>query len=203
MDQRTFEGVIDDLAALEYCGRLSPHFYGEPLLDKRLPELIKYVRCKLPNCYISMSTNGDFLKREICEELIKCGIDRFIVTNYDDEENSTLNMLAAKFPYYIYLRSYKEIGLVDRAGEILKRNKSLKTPCLRPSAQLVINWSGDVVLCCQDYYGQYTFGNVKESHLMSIWNNEKFKMFRDDLAQGKRSNVNICKFCDYHGEKPN
>ena len=69
MSEETYMKLIDDLARLHFRGRLSPHFYGEPLLDTRLPELISYAKKRCPNCYILVSTNGDFLTEELLKKL--------------------------------------------------------------------------------------------------------------------------------------
>lgn len=44
MDKKLFKKIIDELTSIPYKGRLSPHFYGEPLLDERLPKLLAYAR---------------------------------------------------------------------------------------------------------------------------------------------------------------
>lgn len=41
MSEKCYKKIIDELAGIGFRGRVSPHFYGEPLLDKRLPDLIK------------------------------------------------------------------------------------------------------------------------------------------------------------------
>jgi cyclic pyranopterin phosphate synthase len=196
MKQQTFEKVIDELSQLKYCGWITPVFYGEPLLDKRLPELIKYTKRKIPNCYIHIDTNGDFLDEELFTRLIKKGADRFFITNYDDEEKPRLTSLAKKYPLHIILRNYKDFKKLDRAGEIFKRNSILNIPCLRPSAELVINWKGDVLLCCQDFYAKYCMGSIHDNSLLNIWNNKKFTTYRNKLRLGQRSSIRICKHCD-------
>ena len=47
-----YKKIVDQLSNINYKALFSPHFYGEPLLDKRLPDLIEYARKKLPNSII-------------------------------------------------------------------------------------------------------------------------------------------------------
>ena len=59
MPRELFEKIIDDLVAIDYSRTVSFHFYNEPLMDERLPELIGHARKRLPRCVFDLSTNGD------------------------------------------------------------------------------------------------------------------------------------------------
>jgi GTP 3',8-cyclase len=199
MHEALFQSVIDRLAELNFKGRLSPYFYGEPLLDRRLLELIEYAKRKLPKCNIHISTNGDMLDEELFKKLVGKGADIFYITDYNDAGSPHLKMLAAKYPVHIKLRSYKSASFDDRGGEIFKKYRTFNVPCLRPSSQLVINWKGDVLLCCQDFYGKYCMGNVSNQDLLEIWRGKKFAAIREKLRHGARATIPICKHCDNSG----
>lgn len=203
MQEETYKKIIDELALLKFSGRLSPHSYGEPLLDKRLPAFIDYARKRLPFCFIDIHTNGDFLNEDLLVTLLNKGVDHFLITNYDDDdEKPLLKDLAHRYPFQVTLRSYKDFGMVDRAGEIFGGGKTLKDPCLRPSSAMVVNWKGNVVLCCQDFYARYSFGNIKEKGLWSIWNDPRFVEYRNHLRMGNREVATICVHCDDPGRVP-
>jgi 8-amino-3,8-dideoxy-alpha-D-manno-octulosonate transaminase len=202
MTQETYRKIIDELAELKFQGRLSPHSYGEPLLDKRLPELVEYAKKKIPYCYLDIYTNGDYLDENLLKVLISKGADHFFITNYDDEEKPVLNMLANKYPFHIALRSHKDFEKIDRAGGIYKKGLKLNAPCLRPSSQLIIHWNGDVVLCCQDFYGKYCFGNINRNSLQEIWSSAYFTQCRTELSRGNRSCMTICEYCEDDGGIP-
>ncbi len=202
MDEQVWEKIINELSSHKFCGRISPHFYGEPLLDKRLPDLLNYARKKCPDSYIMIATNGDYLNEDLFLKLIKSGVNFISVTNYDDEENLGLNKLEKKYPGHIKIRGYKDSIKTDRSGDIFKRGNTLETPCLRPTGQLVINWKGEVLLCCMDYYAKVTFGNVKQQKIIDIWNNADFNKYRNQLQLGKRSEYPLCKNCDDIGHIP-
>ena len=165
MDEHIWKKIVNELCSLKFCGRISPHFYGEPLLDKRLPDLLNYARRKCPDSYIMIATNGDYLTEELFLKLIKSGVNHFSVTNYNEDENRSLNELEKNYPGHIKIRSYKNSIKTDRSGKIFKRGKTLDTPCLRPTGQLVINWKGNVLLCCMDYYEKVRFGNVEQQKI--------------------------------------
>ncbi|MBC8526673.1 MAG: SPASM domain-containing protein [Candidatus Cloacimonetes bacterium] len=202
MPVATWEKIIDELSEMKFCGRISPHFYGEPLLDKRLPKLIMYARRKCPNAYILIVSNGDYLNEELFKILIKNGVNQFSVTNYDDVEKTYLKMLVKKYPAHIIVKNYRDFHKTDRAGEIFDKRITLNISCLRPSAQLVVNWKGEVLLCCMDYYARCKFGNVNVQTISEIWNSKNFKRYRVKLQKGKREKISICKYCDDSGKIP-
>jgi len=198
MKEGLYFKIIDELASINYAGRISPHFYGEPLLDKRLTKFVSYARESCPNAYIRFGTNGDFLTRDLLFELVDSGVSRVLITNYDDIEKENLIKLSQEFSDYVVLRSYKDIRLVNRAGAIFdKENPNIDKPCLRPSSQLVVNWKGNVLLCCNDYYEQHIFGNVNDKTTFEIWKSKEFKKYRKLLKkQGGRRQIDICRNCD-------
>jgi radical SAM protein with 4Fe4S-binding SPASM domain len=196
MSEETFIKIISQLSEINFCGSLAPVLYGEPLLDKRLPRLMKYYNKNIRYSHISIYTNGDMLNEEIFRNLIDNGVQYFLVTNYDNLLKPELNFLKQKYPFHIKLRNERDLIKIDRAGKIFQRNIQLNSPCLRPSREMVINWKGDILLCCQDFYGEYVMGNVHENSLLEIWNNEKFVEYRSKLSMGQRSVIPICKYCE-------
>jgi len=198
MTEELWKKIIDELSEIKYLGRISPHFFGEPLLDKRIIQLISYARKKNPYAYIRLNSNGDFLTEELFMKLIENGLDYIIITNYDDFENNNLLALYNKHPSYIKYRNYTNINLSNRAGSIFNVSKdNAKKSCLRPGRQLVINWEGNVILCCNDYYAKHVFGNVKNESIIKIWNSTDFKEYRKILSKiGGRNEIEICRNCD-------
>ena len=189
--------TIEELSSINYTGRISPHHFGEPLLDKRLPELISLARKKCPQAEIHFSSNGDLLTENVLLELLEAGLDSILVTNYDDLENPNLVKLHNKYPSNIRYRNVKDMWLQNKAGAQLDRtSRHVNMPCLRPSRQLVIDWQGNVVLCCNDYYESHVFGNVKDKSILEIWNSEDFQQYRQLLRRGHRAEIDICENCD-------
>lgn len=198
MDENLYYKIIDELSDLGFAGRISPHFYGEPLLDTRLVNLISYARKKCPYAYIRFSSNGDLLTEELLLKLLENGLDMILITNYDDYEKDNLINLSQKYHNYVIYRNFRSMNMVNRAGELFERNnENINKSCLRPSNQLVINWKGNVLLCCNDYYEKHVFGNVKNESIMKIWNSDAFKKYRKRLSkEGGRGEIDICRNCD-------
>jgi radical SAM protein with 4Fe4S-binding SPASM domain len=195
------ELILNSAFSYGYTGRISPHFFGEPLLDKRLMQLIGYAKQKCPHAFIQIMSNGDMLTEPLLLKLIEKGVDHIIVTNYDDTQNEELIMLSRKYATHVRYRSYQDLCLTNRAGKIfhLESSKS-NSPCFRPSKQMVINWKGNVLLCCQDYCEEYVLGNVRNESLLTIWNSKKFEQYKEMLSkEGGRQKIEICKKCDHSG----
>jgi radical SAM protein with 4Fe4S-binding SPASM domain len=62
----------------------------------------------------------------------------------------------------------------------------------------VICWNGDVVPCCRDAQGDYIMGNVLTQDFKEIWNSEKYKKFRHEIAN-RQSEVGLCRLCSGYG----
>jgi len=202
MLEEMWNKIIDELSHLRYKGRISPHFFGEPLLDKKLSQYVRYAREKCPNSYILIVSNGDLLDEDKFLELIDSGVNKLYITNYDDKLRPTVQNLVNIYPAYIAVRQYTDFYKIDRAGMIFEKGKSISKLCLSLYGQLVINWKGEIVLCCMDYYAKYVLGNVKDSRIVDIWRSEKMSDYRKKLIKGMREFIEICKFCDYNGNIP-
>lgn len=198
MEEWLWKKIIGELSSMRFAGRLSLHFYGEPLLDKRLVDIVKYARERCKYTYIMISTNGDLLNKDFLVKIINSGLDAFMVTDYEEIPQLRLKELEKRYPYWVTLRNKNDFSKNNRAGMIFgTKSKSIQYPCLRPTSQLVINWSGYVLLCCNDYYAKYVYGNVKDQMVLEVWNSRKFKSVRKMLQKSNsRQKFEICKGCD-------
>ena len=61
--------------------------------------------------------------------------------------------------------------------------------------QPTVSWNGDVVPCCYDYFKKYIVGNVFKEDLLNIWNNSKYRKFRQNYEKRKNNMcITSCKF---------
>lgn len=67
--------------------------------------------------------------------------------------------------------------------------------CHRIWTGCVVTVSGEVLPCCYDKAGQYSFGNIFTTSLSDIYHNEKANRFRRSVVQ-KRSKLTICSNCE-------
>ena len=200
MDENLFKKVIDDLSAMGFKGRLSPHFYGEPLLDKRLPSLLTYAKNKIPALHIHLFTNGDCLTVKNYEKLLQAGVSKITITQHGDEMPRGVKKV---FEYrnkngngnidIVYNKS-EDLNLYNRGGLVEANPKYQRSKCFNPTEEVIIDYQGNVILCCNDYLGSINFGNLKNNSFAEIWRNESFSRIRRELRKGIFQ-LNICREC--------
>lgn len=92
-------------------------------------------------------------------------------------------------------------SLQNRAGSIPEflpiPKEPLKRMCVKPFRLLNINWRGEAMICCNDYYADVSAGRVPEQTLMRIWNGPVFSAYRKKLLKQDRS-LPLCRTCDCH-----
>ncbi len=71
---------------------------------------------------------------------------------------------------------------------------SLENNCWKMWHSCVITWDGLVVPCCFDKDATHQLGDLKTDRFKTIWRNEKYTSFRNQLTQS-RKNIDICTNC--------
>tara|TARA_R100000030_G_scaffold37151_1_gene27860 strand:+ start:314 stop:1198 length:885 start_codon:yes stop_codon:yes gene_type:complete len=83
MTDKIFKGIINQLAEIDFDGRIDFSRYHEPLSHKDfILEKIRYTKTKLPKCTISINTNSDYINKEFHKQLIEAGVDSFALQAY-------------------------------------------------------------------------------------------------------------------------
>ena len=83
------------------------------------------------------------------------------------------------------------------AGETGRPRKRRRyAPCTFLWQALVIFWNGAVLPCPQDFFGVYELGNVRNSTLAEIWNNDRMVSLRRKLAAKDFEGLPTCAQCD-------
>ncbi len=201
--------LFDDLNFLGYTGRSLFHSYNEPLMDKRIYDILKEHKKRCPMAKTGILTNGKLLNKETGKKLIDAGITQLLVSDYgkhDPEEvgldesqriSEVINYLKDKYPDVEY-----NIGaayLDDRMHFYnLEESKQLKGqlhPCRRVKWQMVITSCGNLQLCCYEWKKENKFGNLNEKSLTDILIHSDFLKVRNDLKRGQREKYYPCDRC--------
>tara|TARA_B100000700_G_C14918505_1_gene795898 strand:+ start:199 stop:1278 length:1080 start_codon:yes stop_codon:yes gene_type:complete len=75
---------------------------------------------------------------------------------------------------------------------------SFSNVCFFPFSQCFIQIDGKVRICCLDVNGGNIFGDLNNSSIKEIWNNQNFKDLRTNLMENNREKLpKICKDCTY------
>jgi radical SAM protein with 4Fe4S-binding SPASM domain len=203
MTETLFQKIISDLADVNFDGNVAFHFYGEPLLDKRLLSFVEYTVRHVPGCRPLIYSNGDFLTLDLFREYIKWGRTKFLITQHDNRLPPNLQAImteaSAEERDHIAIRFANDIEMMNRSGLIKTMSvpgEPLGVPCDAPLATMVITMNGNVVLCCNDYLETEVIGNVATYSLREIWCSEPFERFRNALSKGDRTASKLCVSCD-------
>jgi len=70
----------------------------------------------------------------------------------------------------------------------------MKNRCRRIWTNAVINWDGEVAICCFDKDVEYKVGNIKNTPLSKLWKNEKIQKIRNQIIKNRKE-IPICRNC--------
>lgn len=196
MTLKLYKKIINELAELNYKGKIGLYLMNEPLMDDRFLTLVKYARSNLKEVELYISTNGTLLNDKIVNDLRSSGINRIVVSCYTKEiyeKVENLNVTKLKF-YEKDLKNqfYNRGGNSEGYG-----NEVEQKYCKNPFTQMYITSNGEAVICCADYKKEVVMGDVKNQSLMDIWGNDKYKHYRKHLLKGQRRLLALCKNCNY------
>ena len=81
-------------------------------------------------------------------------------------------------------------------GENYELKGEVKNWCKRLWLNPAVNWDGTVSPCCFDKDAEYAFANifVDNQKFKKIWNNEKYKLFRQQIMIDRKS-IEMCANC--------
>ncbi len=197
MDIDLCRKIADELRTYQYKGGVVFSSYGEPLLHKKIVELIDIFGTDI---HTEIVTNGDKLSEVLIHKLFEAGLSTIIVSMYDGPHQ--VDYFRKMFEkaglrqeqYFLRDRWYnidKDFGLLltNRGGVVKRGNQrhvDEKRPCYYTSYFLLIDWNGDVVLCPQDWNKKIKFGNVHSQTLLEVWKSRSLTKYRKALVEGKR-----------------
>ncbi|MBI4870553.1 MAG: SPASM domain-containing protein [Candidatus Riflebacteria bacterium] len=187
MAQPVMDRVIAELARLGFAGRLSYHFYNEPLLHPNLDRLVDQVRRGVPGVRQVLYTNGELLTDEKHRVLVEAGVERFIITRHTGKPVPDRERQTVLEP--------SELVLTNRGGAMGPETRTLTLPCHVPNTMLIVTVTGDVLLCYEDYHRTQPMGSILERPLDEIWFSERFVRLRSHLVRGDRTQTEICRHC--------
>ena len=212
MTDDLFKKIIDDLATLQFTGRIAPLTNNEPLLDDRIVGFIAYARKRCPLSFLDLITNGTLLTEELLQELFAAGLDHLTINDYRKDRRKhpfrpsprlhrIVELAKKMFQRKIYLVPRSWFGrLSNRAGNIASERVTLPLHqfCALPFTGMWVQPDGKAILCCNDYSYEEDMGDVTSNSLSEIWFGEKYIRIRAHLYQGDRTGK-ICQKCDYPG----
>ncbi len=80
------------------------------------------------------------------------------------------------------------------SGDNFELKFGIKNRCRRIWTNAVVNWDGEVAICCFDKDGDFKVGNVKDSSLTHLWKNKKIMKVRNQILKDRKQ-IPICRNC--------
>lgn len=206
MDEILFRKIIDELASIDYSGRVSLFEINEPLTDDRICDFVEYVKRKLPKAFQFINTNGDLLTLDLLDELFESGIDHMIISCYDTRVLQRSKALVARRRYFCTVQDKRngEFFFHDNRGGQVEGHSMLGPVhnmfCERVYKQIYVKPDGNVVSCVADQDNVNYIGNARDSSVVDLWFCAKFAEIRRRLKRGDRSFSALCVNCNYTGD---
>jgi radical SAM protein with 4Fe4S-binding SPASM domain len=208
--------LCTELKQVNYSGTIRYSGFVEPLIDKNIYNLIKEIKTSLPKANIELVTNGDPLNSTRLKKLFENGLDKILISAYDNEENANkleslcLNLNLKNNQFIVrhrYLPENQNFGITlsNRAGQMKNAEykieplkNSLKKPCYIPSYTFFLDYQGDVLICPHDWGKKIILGNLNKETFLEIWFGKKSVNIRKQLNKSNR-NFAPCNVCDVDG----
>ncbi len=212
-----YKKILSELAEISYTGRLSYSGFSEPYYHKRLIEMVSLTKQYLPNGTIEIVTNGDMLNAEKLRAIYDAGLDRMSISMYDgpeqieffekmrDEAGVPENWLLLRKRY---LGPDEDFGITlsNRAGTVtgmeehgvVTLDKALKSPCYYTHYRMMVDHTGDVLLCPHDWTKRKIVGDLNKENIIDVWTGRAMSAVRRKLGNGIRGFA-PCNVCDVTG----
>ncbi len=222
MHHEIYSTIIQQLEDMKFAGVVQMFLVNEPLGDPYIFSRVRELRQACPKCCIHITSNGDLLyEADTIHRLFRDGVNSLNFNGYDADSLDRLSKLArladlqndeielGEHCWKKLSPNAKHLSVDDRidpdrlhtwgrediaqlnAGKIIE---TVGKTCARPHRHLVIDFEGDVLLCCAvDPNNTITFGNVMEQSLVNIWNTKPLHQYRWFLQNGQR--VGSCSAC--------
>jgi len=161
-----------------FTGFVAFHYYNEPLVQaQRMFGLIDRIRERVSQARFLLWTNGTMLPDD-CSRFIV--FDQVYLTNHDPKSVRNLDSLRRHVSKVVVLDNRLD-GRLDALGETERNN-----PCARMHVEFVIDNFGNVHICCHDWRGLASPGNVFTDDLTMLV--ARWERIRDSISGQQMTN---------------
>lgn len=193
--------INKSLREIEYSNIISFCGKGEPLLHKRLEDHIKIILSGIYPRQVLLICNGDRVTPERLKSLKEAGVTDIRISLYDSDTSADFMLMNESVGLKMGFRhNYNGVNFEVNRNEIFDKIKKdpVNRSCYYPFINTMIDFNGDVLLCCNDWTKTNKFGNVLTSSIKEMWCSKRLNAVRDRLAQSKRDFF-PCAACDVDG----
>ncbi|MBN2829698.1 MAG: SPASM domain-containing protein [Candidatus Cloacimonetes bacterium] len=135
---------------------------------------------------------------------------QFLVMKHNEHEIEAIRRLAdelkvdqlrlktvqiySKEDVYTYLPENPKYRRYKINGDNFELKFGIRNRCRRIWTNPVINWNGDMAVCCFDKEGSIKLGNIKDYSFIELWKGRKFMAFRKAILTNRKQ-FDICLNC--------
>jgi len=225
LSPQLYESILNQLASIGWSGKMVySSGYSEPLAEPGFIARVRKAREALPRAMLHTHTNGDYLTRELINELAAAGLTNLYVMAYDSraQVDGWAKKLRISLPatrdepdWYelegrqgrmnvrVTWRNFAANG-TNRGGLVpdLGSPEERQVPCFEPSWHFVIEHTGKVVPCCQirtdadEHADCWTADLVVNSDIFRAYASRRAVSWRRS-AIGFGGHQGPCRLCDW------
>lgn len=122
---------------------------------------------------------------EIKDITHKIGVDKLQLKTVQIYDKDDIYTFLPNNPKY---RRYKI------TGDDFELKYGIKNRCRRIWTQPVVNWDGEVAVCCFDKDNDFKIGNIQQQSFKNLWHGKEFNLFRHQILKD-RAKIDMCKNC--------
>lgn len=212
MPVEVFRKVVDDAVAMGFTGSVNLQHFNEPFQDPRIGRLAAYVKDKGVFSSVYMHSNGDLITRRKAASVDGI-LDSITVALYDKDGGQPMEPVRAANRRHELSSWFRQTTLTWTTGLHLVTHfspyanlqdaiaENRLRPCTREvQLRMIVDWRGEMLLCCEDIAGLWRLGNVRDSTVAELWQSERHQQILTTLAEaGGRESYGFCRTCPRTG----
>ena len=184
--------------------------FGEPLLGANCKYAIEQIS---PHMKSRVITNFDALTVDWLRFFNEMELDELKIDLYDNvEQLNLLNGMLDECPFggklmtkKVYENEIEDLPFFNQGGHVDVKGKhtgQLDT-CLMPLEHIVIDWTGDYLLCCADWGRDSTIAlankNIKDVSIDGFLKSDEYINIANHMKSNNRNALHPCKDCNIWG----
>ncbi len=193
-DDTIANSAIEAYRSLGFTGLVSFMYYNEPLVEAdRMFALMARIKAGAPAARFLLWTNGTLIPED-CERFRQ--FEQIIVSGYNDMSLRGCDHLrAAGISAKVIENPKLDTRLIDL--EPVDRD----APCLRPFVELIVDHHGNTHLCCYDWRGRGTWGNLLDVPIAELAKRWRAMLPAIAGEQMTAEAPAACRSCGYRWQK--
>jgi radical SAM protein with 4Fe4S-binding SPASM domain len=212
MPDEMFRKIIDDAVDMGFVGSVNLQHFNEPFQDPRIADFAAYAKGKNQFSSVYMHSNGDLITRRKAASVDGI-LDKITIALYDEAGGQPMDPIKAANRRHELQSWFTKTQLVWTPAIHLVTHfspyanlqaaivENREKPCTREvQLRMILDWRGEMLLCCEDIAGIWKLGNVADQSVSDLWNSEKHQSILATLSEpGGRNAYPFCRSCPRTG----